>query len=593
MAGTVYDFKVVELEVAWDNNQAFQVDEDTQVANTDMGSGNIELSSLIPSIPSLTSAKVAAEDDDPLGYVPVDYTPGARPDIVAIDLDRGNQNNNRFKESTSPAPEVIRSDQLVETWFDVITYNSSQDPTLFLRREEFLVVSCQCELRVPSGNEETAFLPTVWNGISYTEGEWVSKNHGVSASNQNSAYCDVCCRDHHDTSGASVDQMYDPAREWTEDGVNGDHKHYARSNQGALTEATQDGARYMEACRMVRKDGFMRVAQDFRQEGLIAFPAGYLDTLDGANEYSDYVTDAVTDFHENDRDALTKPDGTADPVNPASAIAYTFPASAAANATSLDANVLSQQLRSRGIYIDHVSAEAEAIINCVIANPGTCEDAPGVDHYLEVFPFFEVQTTWLSDWLENTQADPVSVTSETLETDNTHDRGLAERTGSAQELVTVTAKMHRGNVGLAVIDPIDPLEDSVATAKANYELFVNANGGGSPPTPTGYIWSGTFTSGVGGVNAAAAIVTPGANTTCQRAGTSINCSTTFGMSGSVVISDYYRNANTSLWICGSALDGITIVNGDPAAALKSATLTWPDGTDPTEVVLFIANSACN
>ena len=586
-AGTVYDFKVVDLVVAWDSSQSFQIDnEGASVTNTAMGSGNIEISSLIPSIPSLTSAKVAAEDDDPLGYVPVDYTPGERPDIIALDLD-----NSKFKETTTPQPDIIRSDELVETWFDVITYNSSGDPSLFLRREEFLVVSCQCELREPSGNEETGFLPTIWNGTSYTEGEWVSKNYGASASNQNSVYCDPCCRDHHDMSGANDDQMYDPAREWTAEGVNGDHKHYGRSNQGALIEATQDGDEYVEACRMVRKDGFMRVAQDFRQEGFIAFPAGYLDTLDGAEEYSNYVTQAIEDFYENDRDALTKPDGTSDPANPASGIAFTFPASSADNATTLDANLTSQQLRSRGIYIDHLGSEAAALIDCVIANPGTCEDAPGVDNYLEVFPFFEVQTTWLSAWLENTQGNPVSVTNESVEDDNSHDRGRAELTGSAQELVTVTTEMRRGNTGLAVIDSIDPLITSVAESKASYELFVNANGGGNPPTPTGYTWSGTFISGVGGVNAADAIVTPGANTTCQRSGTSINCSTTFGSGGSLVISGYNRG-NTNLWVCGSGLTGATYT-WVSAGAAKSTTITWPDGTDPTNVLLSIEDSACN
>jgi hypothetical protein len=593
VAGTVYDFKVVDLVVAWDNNQAFQVDEDTQVANSAMGSGTIEISSLIPSIPSLTSAKVAAEDDDPLGYVPVDYAPGERPDIIAIDLDNG-----RFKETTTPLPDVIRTDQLVETWFDVITYNQGQSDTLFQRREEFLVVSCQCELREPSGGEETGFLPTVWNGVGYTEGEWVSKNYGASASNQNSAYCDVCCRDHHDSPSHNNDaEQFDPSKTWTAVAASGDHKHYDRGNRGTLVEATQDGDNYVEACRMVRKDGFMRVAQDFRQEGFIAFPAGYLDTQAGTDEYSDYVAQAVEDFYENNRDTLTSPDGTSSPSSPESGISFTFPASSDDNATTLPTGdgLLSQQLRSRGLYIDHLGAEAAAIVNC-IAQGGSGDDCgvPGVDNYLQVFPFFEVETTWLSWWTENSHGNPVSVTNENVETDNTHSRGLAQHTGTTAALVKVKTEMHRGNVGLAVIDPIDPLESS-GLAKANYEVRVATNGGGPPPPTTGYTWSGMFASGVPGVDAAdaAMTITPGVNTTCQRSGTSIACTTTFGSSGSMVVSGYYKNPVTSLWICGSGLDGITVTNGDPAAALKSATLEWPDGTNPTAVVLSIENSVCN
>ena len=51
-------------------------------------------------------------------YLPtVDYDPGSNPDIISISL-----GNNRFKESTTPVPKVIRADSLAETTFDVVTY---------------------------------------------------------------------------------------------------------------------------------------------------------------------------------------------------------------------------------------------------------------------------------------------------------------------------------------------------------------------------------------------------------------------------------------------------------------------------------------
>jgi hypothetical protein len=544
-------------------------------------------------MPSLTAGKVAAKDDGELGSVTVDYTPGQRPDIIAIDLE-----NSKFKESTTPQPDVIRGDELVETWFDVITYNQLDNGALFLRREEFLVVSCECELREPSGDEGTGFLPTVWNGNDYTEGEWVSKTYGASASNQNSVYCDVCCRDHHDSAAYTLDeQKYDPSKDWTAPDADGDdHRHYDRSDADVLTEVTAAGQNYVEACRLLRKDGFMRVAQDFRQEGFLAFPAGYLDTGAGAEEYSHYVTDTVEDFYENSRSVLTAPDGTADPADPAAGFSYTFPASTSLTATTLptELGLPSQQLRSRGIYIDHLGAEVATIIEC-LADGGTGDacGVPGVDNYLEVFPFFEVQTTWLSWWIENSGGNPVAVTNEGLETNNTHDRGLAARTGATAAEVIATTDMHRGNVGLAVIDPIDPLETSVAEATANYDLYIAVNGGGNPPPPTGDIWTGTFVSSVGGVNAADADLANGDNTICQRSASTIGCKTTFGSGGSLVISGYYKNAGTSLWICGSNLpDGMTIVNGDPSAAVKSATISWPAGTNATGIALTIRNRAC-
>ncbi len=76
----------------------------------------------------------------------------------------------------------------------------------------------------------------------------------------------------------------------------GDHKHYARDNQGNLVEVDSTKDPYLEACRLVRKDGFFRVAQDFRQEGLFAFPEDYLDSDSDISEYSAYVAGAATAF---------------------------------------------------------------------------------------------------------------------------------------------------------------------------------------------------------------------------------------------------------------------------------------------------------
>ena len=164
-------------------------------------------------------------------------------------------------------PEVIVRDEIVETWFDVITYNQADSGSTYLRREEFAVVSCECTLRTPSGGAGDGFLPTTWNGTGYTEGAWVAKNYGESAINQQSQYCDTCCRDHHDSSAnTGQDTIYHPFG-------SANHKHWGRGKKGGFEEATKDGDTYVEACRMVRKDGFMRVAQDFNQQQMYAHAA--------------------------------------------------------------------------------------------------------------------------------------------------------------------------------------------------------------------------------------------------------------------------------------------------------------------------------
>jgi hypothetical protein len=215
-----------------------------------------------------------------------------------------------------------------------------------------------------------------------------------------------------------------------------------------------------------------------------------------------------------------------------------------------------------------------------------------VTNYLEVFPFFEVQTTWLSWWKEDSAGDPVSVSDEAIETDNQHSRGLALKTGTEPVLVTVNPYMHRGNAGLAVIDPIDPLEVDVLEATAMYDLFISANGGVAPSGSNGYTWTGTFVSSVDGVNAADATLTNGDFTNCQRAPVSVSCTTEFAQAGSLTISGYFK-ADTSLWICVDGLTGAVVTNGDPAAVTKSATISWTGSTAGVEdAVVSIESSAC-
>ena len=178
-----------------------------------------------------------------------------------------------------------------------MTYsNPNNGVATYLRREEFKVVSCECTLRAPSGNNEGGLRPTIWGGSEYTESEFVAKAYGVSANNQQSQFCDICCRDHHDGGSGTYDVDGDPGRalynpfrssaDYISGGsFGGDHKHYNRDRNGNMELANSDGATYVEACRLVRKDGFFRVAQDLRQEGLNSFPGNYLDESSEITEY--------------------------------------------------------------------------------------------------------------------------------------------------------------------------------------------------------------------------------------------------------------------------------------------------------------------
>jgi len=121
---TISDFKYVDITVSWDGSE-FQRGDGAETTGR-LGGGSFNVGSIIPSIAQLGAAKVAAEDDGAPGTPPVAYVPGNRPDIMRVSLD-----NSRFKESTTPEPIVVRKNELMETWFDVITYNTAFNPNVF------------------------------------------------------------------------------------------------------------------------------------------------------------------------------------------------------------------------------------------------------------------------------------------------------------------------------------------------------------------------------------------------------------------------------------------------------------------------------
>jgi len=555
------DFKQIDLTVAWDDTpREFNLGDGTQTEGG-LGSGSITVTDMISSITSPSGGKVALGKDggDNFYSPPVDYNPGQNPDIVSINL-----GDNKFKESTTPLPDVIRSDELVETAFDVVTYSNPNNGTgaTFLRREEFRAVSCECTLRVPSGNEG-GLRPTVWNGEDYVEGEFVSKPYGESANNQQSSLCDLCCRDHHDGGNGEDDvagdpglALYNPFRSssdfHTSGSLAGNHKHYNRDRNGNMVLADSDGATYVEACRMVRKDGFFRVAQDLRQEGLNSFPADYLDESAEVDVYSGYVTTAVSAFKNSvayqDSYELGPPSlGLPSQMSPA----VVFPASSFANATQMSdaTGVTQQQLRSRGIYLDYMSEELRDKINCLDSGgDGESCDVPKVSTALEIIPFYDVQLTWLSRWNETPNNNPIDVSNEAIDDHNTHSRGLAALT-SGYGYSTISAAVHSGNLGLTGTDPIDP---NYVAEEERYNLYARAVDASAPPPVSGIRISGTITSSVGGVKAAdVEIEASGAQ--CDRTNTGYECVLEDGVNNPrLKVFNYFKRGKV-LFACSAEL----------------------------------------
>jgi type IV pilus modification protein PilV len=564
------DFKVLTIDVAWDDTRDFRISE-SQATTGRLGTGTIRLNGIVSSATSQGDSRVLTQSSGHPEPV-INYDPGSNPDIVSLSL-----GSNKFKESTMPQPDVIRLGELVESRFDVITFSQTSDGSLFLRREEFASVSCECTLRAPPGSPEAAGRrPTVWAGDEYVEGHFVDKAFGESANQLQSPLCTTCCQDHHD-GGTSADDHADtavnsfspfkPSSEYYDSGsFMGDHQHYTRSRTGALTLATAAGDTYVEACRMIRRDGFFKVAQDFRQEDLYVFPADFLDETAEVGVYSDYVTGAADAYenaanvgYENDPPCIGGPAPCVAEPNigaawPAIRQDDEFP-----SWTQLPLNGSeTQQLRARGIYMDYLSNDLRTVIDClrVGGDQDSCKtgdvilDRSGSVNLLELIPFFDVQLTWLYRWNETPTNTPVDTTNEGLLDLNAHSRGVASRSSFGGS--TVEATGHASNIGFTDSAPTDPTYAShLHTATLTVQSVDSSGSGGSNPgdDPNVPKVIGLITETVNGLRATDITVEGLNGALCDRTPGGYECIVSGGLSNPRVRVSGYQSPSLERWVC--------------------------------------------
>ena len=576
------DFKLLRLDVSWDDRESY-VDDDT---TADLSSGVVTVYEIIPSSPPILGAKLAIALDGDNGPL-VTYNPGDNPDIIKLAL---NNDGTKFKESTSAAPTVFRED-IVETWFDVVTYSQALEAAegTFLRREEFVTVSCACELQdTPDDVNAYGLTPTLWNGVDYTEGTRVAKPVGTPVNNiQQSAFCSVCCRDHHDANGNSAEAVYNLAYV----GNNGNHPHYNYDQSGnlVLDAPAVVGDRYLEACRLVRKDGFMRVTQDVSQKTLIGFPEGYLEFDPGAEAYSAYVIGAINEYYgPSDQSDFPQP-------NPPSVSGPAFPARTpeTAHPIPLVFGDYDQQARARSVYADYLTADAQAVIEkCFEADPplSDCE-VPNASSALEIYPFFDLQMTYLANWKDEiangiiVSTGPHSKFNQGLETDDPatvgpeYDRGWVELTSpTAEGRIDISINSYSGNLGLTATRPINDVDSETQDL-----LFLKANSIDTVVPPIGQIVSGSLTSGVRRVSVAD-LTLESVGAICGNTLTEWSCVVPPG-GGTLTISGYYLN-NPRVYVCSDLGAGAEAADG------RSITFALPITGGTADIVVTDNLAAC-
>jgi len=571
------DYKQVDITVTWDSVQDFRGGEGDEIDSGDLNTGSVTLTSTIPAVITSASGRVSDESDGGELNHEVTYSPGANPDVVALNL-----GGSKFKESLLPEPDVIRSDELVQTTFDVITYSQSNGST-FLRREEFAAVSCECSLRAASADNE-ARRPVIWAGDEYAAGQFVVKPYGVSANNKNSSLCDSCCRDHHDGGSKQTGDSDDPYAnvvgpfkadgEYLGSARETDHRHYKTDGETLASS----GDEYLEACRLVRVDGFWRVAQDFRREDQFVFPEDFLDgfNTDDSDTYSDYVTSASYAYTtaatgNDDYPTSSTPciglsdlcDPTLREATPNMQGAYSAPIASdeLPSWTELETDgTEEQQLRSRGVYVDYMSSDLRLFMDecfsnddppvldtqCCVKNGSAVTSGCSADdlfidktpsaNLLEVIPFYEVQLTKLENWNQTVQATlPIDLTNEALEDANAHSRG--EITQQSVGVTDVTSMSHRGNIAFTNTLPIDPVFEQADASLNVHSLDASGSGGGGGGTdPT--VVAGTFTESVQG-SPKIDVVGSSDDIVCTLTNKGYTCSVADGAtSGSVTVFGY-------------------------------------------------------
>lgn len=435
--------------------------------------------SQIPSIANLPGAggQAVVRQDNPAG-----------PGVIPIAIGGGDAT-----AASNPRPEVIgrrNNESIVGTRFDVLTYTGWSGPARIQRRVETAAIACKCQYGAGGDNlgeiYRTAQWPAEWTGERYElmiptgnpAAPGAALASGPAPGVEQSPLCTDCCRDHHDASANLV--KFDPQRD-TADG----YTHYNRVAQGtgtileAVSAATN--TQYLEACRLVRVDGFWRTATD-----MYAKHFGLLKTTTvgvAAAKTGEPDAAAVVAY----QDLVKKYLG-----------GYTGAAATIANATTTEFPITDRTtikiaapptqderyLHARGLYVDHLNAKAQARI-AKARLPANCTRGDYTECMLPYLPFTTINATELAFWepqfngVRNNEIIAVATGSSLVYNPLQPTRGRTNaKAGAANGAkADAVALMSRSNAGVAIADEVDP-DDAGAEASDRQEFQIEGGGTG-------------------------------------------------------------------------------------------------------------------
>jgi type IV pilus modification protein PilV len=372
------------------------------------------LGAISPSDSSKTTVNNAAisQSRKPKVYI---YDPGLVGGVIPIAIGNGSST-----AASNPTPTISSDTKTAsETLFEILTYAAVSGNILAQSRVETAVVHCTCSTaNAPTGK---GYRPTFWNGYRYASptqttdapaAGWFGYNYGTGKNQgtTESDRCLSCCRDHRDPSGVAG-AKFDPWR--------ASHDHYLASD---LT--VKNPVKYDEACRLIRVDGFFRVAADFRNDYMGLLETNNSGTLtDKVENNRPYAPKAAAKTNYQDF-TLKYLDGR---FSSNTAYNYNYPGYSVA-ASSLEstynlndplvidvtapasaATDTAKWLHGRALYVDFIEPEALDVIkksreDCVDKSTQLKRNSC----VLPFVPFTSINVTELADWVarKKTSTDP-------------------------------------------------------------------------------------------------------------------------------------------------------------------------------------------
>lgn len=401
----------------------------------------------------------------------------AGPGVIPIAIGGGDAT-----AASNPRPEIIGKNQnqaAVGTRFDVLTYEGLSGASVIQRRVETAVVACTCEYGAGGSNlgeiYRTAQWPAEWTGERYqviapagatvAPGDALASKSGPASGVTQSPLCTECCRDHHDDVANST--KFDPERTTS-------YEHY---NASLTAVGTANGTRYIDACRLVRVDGFWRTATDMyaKHFGLINTSAvAGVPAKSGAPDAT-----AVTTYQAYVKSYLAGYTGAAASIsnaNDGGQVSGTINITAPPPADE-------RYLHARGLYVDYLNQTARDRI-AKARLPANCTSGDYTECALPYLPFTTINTTELAYWeprvsgVANTNTITVATGSSLIYDPLQPTRGRTNAKSSATNGNTsdATAIITRSNAGVAIASAVDPADDA-AEGVDKQEFRVTASGG--------------------------------------------------------------------------------------------------------------------